>query len=202
MRSPLLSLGTVFFGAAVVAACTGDDAVLVNGSTGDAGADGASADGAVAVVDAGATAGSVIVQGDFEKAGCFGWMTNEATTALDPAAHGGSSACRVCASGSTSVWGIFQVVPAVSPGRYAGRGFVQASGDAGPPLVVLRLDAVAAGELVGAQRDGPANVLDGVPYAEVNAEIEIATGQGVAMAVLAQSPGGCFLVDDVTLVKR
>lgn len=195
MRSLLPSLNTVFFGAAVVAACTGDDAVLVSGS--DAGADGASA-----LVDAGATAGSVIVQGDFEKAGCFGWKSNEATVALDPAAHGGSSACRVCASdGGTSVWGIFQDVPSVPPGRYAGRGFVQASGDAGPPLVVLRLEAVAAGELVGPQRDGPANLLDGVPYAEVNTEIEIGAGQGVAMAILAQSPGGCFLVDDVTLVK-
>ena len=197
MRSLLLSLQMVFFGAAVVAACTGDDAALVSGSPGgDAGADGASA-----VVDAGATAASVIVQGDFEKAGCFGWKSNEATVALDPAAHGGSSACRVCASGSTSVWGIFQDVPSVSPGRYAGRGFVKASGDAGPPLVVLRLEAVAAGELVGPQRDGPANLLDGVPYAEVKTEIEIGAGQGVALAILAQSPGGCFLVDDVTLVK-
>jgi len=204
MRSQLLLLGTGLACAAVIAACTGEDAVLVSGSPGnDASADDAAAaasDGAV--VDGGATAGSVIVQGEFEKPGCFGWNTNEAMVALAPAAHSGSSACRVCGSVSTSVWGILQDLPSVPPGGYQGRGFVQASGDAGPPLVVMRLQAVAAGQDIGPEHDGPANLLDGEPYAEVKTEIEIQAGQGVRVGILSQSPGGCFLVDDVTLVKR
>ena len=180
----LLLLGTGLVCVAAIAACTGDDAVVVSGTP------------------TGASAGSVIAEGDFEKTGCFGWSTNEATLALDPDKHGGSSACRVCASGSTSVWGIFRTLPNVAPGGYQGRAFLQASGNAGPPLVVMRLQAVADGVDVGPQHDGNADLLQGVPYAQVATEITIEAGQGVAVGFLSQAPGGCFLVDDVTLVKR
>jgi hypothetical protein len=201
MRSLLGLLGAGIVCTAVIAACTGDDAVLVNPTGTDGGAgDGATGDGAVG--DAGATAGSVLEQGDFEKAGCFGWKSNEATLTLDPDAHTGSGACRVCATGSTSVWGIFQDLKTVAPGGYQGSAFVQASGDAGPPLVVVRLQAFVADQDFGPSHDTEVPILDGVKYAEGKAEIEIAAGQGVGMAILAQSPAGCFLVDDATLAKR
>jgi hypothetical protein len=196
MRSRLLLLGMGLVCAATIAACTGDDAVVVSSPPGN---DASAADGAIG--DGGPTAGSVNLQGDFEKSGCFGWSSNEATMTLDPAAHGGSSACRVCATGTTSVWGIFQEVKSVPPGGYLGRGFVQASGDAGPPSVVMRLQAITGTDF-GMEHDGQQNLLDGVPYAEVKTEIELVAGQGVGVAILGQSPGGCFLVDDVTLTKR
>ena len=200
MRLQRLLVGTGLVCVAAIAACTGEDAVLSNARGEDASAGNDATDGASA--DAGVSGGSVALQGDFEKAGCFGWTSNEATMALDPDKHGGSSACRVCASGSTSVWGIFQNLPSVLPGGYKGRGFVRASGDAGPPLVVLRVQAVENGLTVGPEHDGSASLLAGEPYAAVEAEIEIAAGQGVGIAILSQAPDGCFLVDDVTLTKR
>lgn len=186
----------------VLAGCLGEDVsaeppVTTTDAGGEASSDGSAQDGG-----GGSGGTSVLPRGDFESGGCLGWTANEARLELDPAAHGGSFACRVCASGDTAVWGVFQDVANVAPGTYAGVGYMRASGDAGPFTTVLRLQATAGGAEVGDQREGSATHAPGETYAEAKAEIAIESGQGVSVAVLAQQPGGCFLVDDVTLVKR
>lgn len=181
-RRATLPLGLL----ACTAACFGEDPAQVGPS------------------DDGSIAGSAIRFGDLEATGCAGWETNEATPTLDPEKHGGKYSCRVCASGDTSVWGIFQKMPKLAPGGYLARAFARPAGDAGPFKVVLRLEVLdSAGELSGEQRDGTATVVPGVDgWSEVTTEISVTEGRGAAIGVFSSTPGGCFLIDDVTVVKK
>ncbi len=193
MRLPArpLVLAVLSLATATAFGCVGKDPVLSGPDEPDSGA-----------ADAGTTAGSVVSRGDFETAGCLGWTTNEATATSDPDKHGGSFACRVCATGSTSVWGIFQDLSSAAPGGYVARGFLRASGSEGPSTVFIRLEAFANGAQIGVDREGQATMAPGEPWAETQAELAVEAGQTLAVAILSQTPGGCFLVDDVTVVRR
>lgn len=190
--------------------CLGED--VTSGpatATADAGAsseasatDGSAATEGSAATDGGLPAASVVPRGDFESAGCLGWTANEARLSLEPDAHGGSFSCRVCATGTTPVWGIFQEVPTVPPGSYFAEAHFRAAGDAGPFSAVVRLEASAGGEPVGSARDGTATFAPGEPWAKATTELAIETGQALGVALLSQTEGGCFLVDDVSVVGR
>lgn len=179
-------------------ACIGDDPVGGASTDRDADLPDAHSD-AESPSDGGSgtTTDNLLKQGGFESAGCLGWTSNEATLASDPDKHGGASACRVCASGSTSVWGVFQTLSGLEAGHYDARGFVRSYGDAGPSDVVLRIEVTDED-----YRDKPTILVPGEPWTQLDVESSLSGGRDLSVGVMAQTAGGCFLVDDLSLTAR
>lgn len=146
---------------------------------------------------------SILDRGDFESGGCLGWTANTATLNADITARSGVGACRVCDADAESVWGIFQLVPEAAPGRYVARAYVRTHGTVGPTTVELTLARTKrSGEQLG-EVVAPVTIApNDATFTEVAAQIDVGPDEGVAVGVMATTFPGCFLVDDVTLVKE
>ena len=146
----------------------------------------------------------MIERGDFESGGCLGWETNGANVEADRIARGGRSSCRVCDSGQGSVWGIFQNVRTAPAGTYVAQAFVRTSGTAGPSAVDLGVVALDGnGQQIGPPKENGVTIAPNDDWRGVTNALAVQDGQGAAVSIMAAStPGGCFLVDDVTLLQQ
>ncbi len=198
MKPVALGAACALITSVAIIACVGAEPSIPSGQSDfDAGLD------AAAIADA----GSVILRGEFESTNCLGWTDNGATMDSDPIARTGKSSCRICdpTNGTANpVWGIFQDVPSVPAGTYAARGFARTSGDAGPFEIWLGAQPLdGAGQSTGTAVERSLVIAPGEDWAPITLKLDVGPGQGATVSLLSRSAGGgCFLMDDVTLIKE
>jgi hypothetical protein len=103
------------------------------------------------------------------------------------------------------VWGIFQDIASVAPGTYTGQAFIRPVGNGGPFMIDLVLVALDdAGAQVPPVVERPITIALGGDWAPVTAGLSVGPGQGASVGLLTRNAGtgGCFLVDDVSLVRE
>ena len=160
--------------------------------------------------DGGAEAGGVNLLRDpsFELPGCSGpWSSNGARVVDDSAPRSGQRSCRVCGQAGQSVWDVSQDVQVgpIAPGAtYVGDAWVRALADGtAPPPVSIRVST----------RDGTGVTLEGVESSSLGTFLDATWSHivvslpvtkpgatGLQVNVIARDVGGCFLVDDATLM--
>ena len=154
---------------------------------------------------------NIVTDPDFEDPSCSMWSGGgEATTSeVDGIAHSGSKSCMVCGVDPHAVWGIGQDVDKsklVDGVTYRATAWVRApEAEAGPPPLdgaYINLSFYTVdGTQIGTEAESGPLALDGTWREITVTRAWDATADKLIMSVQARRLGGCFLVDDASLVR-
>jgi hypothetical protein len=151
-----------------------------------------------APVDVGALPdGSLLFHGDFSN-GCSDFGGTNATVTADPVARSGPSSCRVCATGSPAT--ISQSAGETMPAgaHYVATAYVRTASPmaaADPMFIEVRVNSTGQ----AAKAVGP--LLTDTFQAITTTLVVGAAGSTVGFSVGSTAGSGCFLVDDVSVVR-
>ena len=153
--------------------------------------------------------GELLVNGDFENAGCEGWTKLESLVNEEPLPHEGRRACRVCSLPGASVYGLAQRVPAkrLQVGTtYAATAWVRGVEDGGTSTALhlaLHLDDGAFSEPVGGGKTAVMR-LDAAwqqPSQTMTYTARDGGTYGTVELLNRAADEGCFVVDQASLAR-
>lgn len=151
------------------------------------------------VVDGGA---NLLHNGDFEVA-CAAWTPQQATTREIEGRNG--RACLVCGLQNVPVWGISQSVAAAPSTNHVARAWFAAPVDGGSDPVAQAVELALEETSGGSQVLVSTSLAPALGSSWVDVSTALAPSQSrtdaINVVLLARVSGGCFRVDDVSLVR-